>query len=73
MAGLSCDPSETGSLRTSPVYDSSVYFSVEGEAASIEDQSWFPFLSGNELHDCMVYKAILYPAVIKTCQTVNLT
>ena len=49
---LSCDPSRTGSFRTSPVYDdSSVHFSVEGKAASIEDQSWFPFLSSNELHD----------------------
>ena len=38
-------------LSCDPVYDSSVYFSVAGEAASIEDQSWFPFLSGNELHD----------------------
>ena len=28
---------------TSPVYDFSAHFSVEGKAASIEDQSWFPF------------------------------
>ena len=48
---LSCDPSGTGSLRRSPVYDSSVHFSVEVEVASIEDQSWFLFLSGNELHE----------------------
>ena len=29
----------------------SIHFPIEGEPAVIEDQSWFPFLSGNGLHD----------------------
>ena len=48
---FSCDPSKTGSLRTSPACTTTIHFLVEGEPAVIEDQSWFHFLSGNELHD----------------------
>ena len=33
------------------VATSRIHFLVEGEPAVIEEQSWFHFLSGNELHD----------------------
>ena len=41
----------TGSFLTSLACTSRIHFQVEGEPAVIEDQSWFNFLSGNELHD----------------------
>ena len=48
---FSCVPSGTGFLRTSPACTSSIHFLVEGEPAVIQDQCWFHFLIGNELHN----------------------